>query len=290
MYTNKQQTMQELSSRRAWQVVLVYVVGGDVRPQESTLAYSFSMNQGSIRTIMLLACVIVSALARGTAAQQPGLHSKPLFSEDFESGKLDPNVWTQQVTGDNTIQVQSDKVAHGKYALLVRCPAPAQRTLALLFAKDLPAALRHHLFGRAYVYITPVIPARHIIFFTAGTTGFPKSKYQEVASSNGNFQITFIDQADANEDWHAAGQVPLGRWFLLEWEFNDQPDQATVWVDGEKVLDSPFSYKTPGQSTDLVGGFTDITLGFRLRGAAPVPFDIYYDDIALDTHRIGPAK
>jgi len=28
--------------------------------------------------------------------------------------------------------------------------------------------------------------------------------------------------------------------------------------------------------------------GFRLWGAAPAPFDIYYDDIALDTRRLGP--
>jgi len=242
--------------------------------------------------LFALAFVLAPASAGPVAQQskpQP-TQTKPLFSEDFESGKLDPNVWTQQITGDNVITVQQDKVAHGKYALKVSCPVPAQRTLALLFAKNLPEPLRHHLFGRAYVYITSGVPARHTIFFTAGTAGFPHSKYQEVATSNGNFQVTFIDRADANEDWHAAGQVPVNRWFLLEWEFNDQPDQATVWVDGEKVIDTPFSYHTPGQSTDLVGGFTDITLGFRLRGAAPVPFDIYYDDVALDAHRIGAVR
>jgi hypothetical protein len=238
---------------------------------------------------LLFALILAPSLA-AAPAQQPKSQPKPLFSEDFESGKLDPNVWTQQVTGDNIIQVQQDKVAHGKYALLVRCPAPAQRTLALLFAKDLPEALRHHLFGRAYVYITPGVPVRHTIFFTAGTTGFPASKYQEVATSNGNWQVTFIDRADANEDWHAAGQVPVNRWFLLEWEFNDQPDQATVWVDGEKVLDTPFTYKSTTQSTGLIGAFTEFSVGFLLRGAAPVPFDIYYDDIALDTHRLGPVK
>jgi hypothetical protein len=248
------------------------------------------MQRVSLIKSTLLTFTLALASSAGPAAQQPKPQPKPLFSEDFESGALDPNIWTQQVTGDNILTVQKDKVAHGKYALRVSCPVPARATNALLFAKDLPAALRHHLFGRAYVYITPEVPDRHIIFFTAGTTGFPKSKYQEVASAHGLFQITFIDQADANEDYHSGGQVPYGRWFLLEWEFNDQPDQATVWVDGEKVLDSPFTYKTPGPSTDLVGGFTDITLGFRLRGAAPVPFDIYYDDIALDTHRIGPVK
>ncbi len=53
-------------------------------------------------------------------------------------------------------------------------------------------------------------------------------------------------------------------------------------------MDTPFTFK--GASTDLVGGFTDVSFGFNLRGAAPAPFDIYYDDIALDTHRLGPAK
>ena len=170
---------------------------------------------------------------------------------------------------------------------------PAQRTHAYLMAKDLPEALRHHLFGRAYVYITPGVPDRHTIFLTAGTTGFPKYRYEEVATAHNKFQLTYVDttiQGPLGEDYHAAGDIPVNRWFLLEWEFNDQPDQAAVWVDGELVLDTPFVYKTAGQSTDLVGGFTNFSLGLFLWGAAPLPFDIYYDDIALDTHRIGPVK
>jgi hypothetical protein len=232
-----------------------------------------------------------------TAAQpQP----KPLFSEDFESGALDPALWSQQITGGNTIAVQSDKAAHGKYALLVRCPAPSDHTYAFIMAHAVPDALRHHLFGRAYVFVAPALPDRHTILLTAGTSGFPKYKYEEVASAHARFQLTYVDQVANGEDYHSAGQVPLGRWFLLEWEFNDHPNQAAVWVDGQPVLDTPFTYKTPGPSaspssgpppspsTDLVGGFTDIAFGFRLWGAAPAPFDIYYDDIALDTHRLGP--
>jgi hypothetical protein len=235
---------------------------------------------------VLLAFFVVLAPAAILRAQQP----KPLFSEDFESGTLDPKVWTQQVTGDSLLEVEKDKVAHGKYALHVSCPTPAQRTYAFIMAKGVPEALRHHHFGRAYVYITPGLPDRHTILLTAGTAGFPKYKYEEVASAHGRWQLTFVDQVNNGEDFHSAGQVPTGRWFLLEWEFNDQPDEATVWVDGEKVFDTPFTYKTEGQSTDLVGGFTDIAFGFRLWGAAPAPFDVYYDDIALDAHRIGPVK
>jgi len=248
--------------------------------------------------ILTLTLALVSsfgpAAQQSKPAQQPAANQpKPLFSEDFESGAIDRNLWTQDVTGDSVLTVQQDKVAHGKYALLVRCPTPAQRTHALIMAKNLPEPLRHHLFGRAYMFITPSVPDRHTIFLTAGTNGFPKYKYEEVATAHNRFQLTWVDTRPDGpllEDYHAAGDIPIGRWFLLEWEFNDQPDQAAVWVDGEKVFDTPFTYKTASQSTDLVGGFTDLTLGFRLWGAAPVPFDIYYDDIALDTHRIGPVK
>jgi len=236
---------------------------------------------------LLLALVLAPTAA---LAQSPKSQPKPLFSEDFESGAIDKNLWTQDLTGDAILTVQSDKVAHGKFALLVRCPAPAMRTHAFLIARNLPEPLRHHHFGRAYVYITPVTPDRHTVFLTAGASGFPHSRFFEIATAHANFQTTFTDQVDSAEDWHPGPTVPLGRWFLLEWEFNDQPDRETLWVDGQQIMDSPFTYKSPTQSTGLIGAFTDFSVGFLLRGAAPVPFEIYYDDIALDTHRIGPVK
>ena len=77
-------------------------------------------------------------------ADEPAAGASPLFSEDFESGTLDPAVWTKEVTGANVISVQSDKVAHGKYALKVSCPAPSSRTWAFIAARHLPEALRQH--------------------------------------------------------------------------------------------------------------------------------------------------
>lgn len=248
------------------------------------------MHRASLIQALLLALILVPAASSAPAAKprKPAAQPKPLFSEDFESGAVNPAVWSQDVTGDAVLTVQFGKAAHGKYALLVRSPAPAMRTHAYLRAANLPEALRHHLFGRAYVYIAPVVPDRHTVLIQIGATGWPKSKFDEVATSHGNFQTTFTDNVGNGEDWHPGPPVPLGRWFLLEWEFNDQPASETIWVDGEKVMDTPFTYK--GATSDLVGGFTDAAFGFFLRGAAPTPFDIYYDDIALDTHRLGPVK
>jgi|GEM_PF-2899182 len=215
---------------------------------------------------------------------------KPLFSEDFESGKLDSLVWSSNITGANQIQVESNQVAHGKYALMVQCPAPSQRRWAFISMKNLPVALRSHYFGRVYMLISPSPPARHTILIMGGTGGFPRNTFEEVATTNGQWQLTYVDlQPNGDhEDYHiGGGAIPLGRWFCLEWEFNDHPNHARVWVDGKFTYETDFTSKAHGTNTDLIGGFTDFAVGFRLWGAAPRAFDVYFDDIALDTKRIG---
>jgi hypothetical protein len=41
---------------------------------------------------------------------------------------------------------------------------------------------------------------------------------------------------------------------------------------------------------DLVGGFKEFGFGARVWGAPPKGFDVFYDDIAIGTTRIGPMK
>jgi hypothetical protein len=283
------------------------------------------MKNPSVIAILLFALVAAINSCTNAIAQQPiSPIPHPIFSEDFESGVIDHAVWIQKITGDAILKVQSHKVAHGKYALEVSSPSPANKIMAFIMARDIPAALSHHLFGRAYMYITGV-PDRHIVFLTAGTAGFPNYRYLEVASAHRLFQLTYVNSSDSGvpgEDYHAGSLVPLNRWFLLEWEFNDQPDQTAIWVDGTQVFSTPFRSPKPrassagiaaaqpevaaspqsasgsapvksealAQASGLVGDFTDIAFGFRLWGAAPAPFDIYYDDIAIGTDRIGPIQ
>ena len=81
---------------------------------------------------------------------------------------------------------------------------------------------------------------------------------------------------------------PVGKWFCLEWEFNDNPDAITIWIDGEKVTDTKVAFK--GTGDHLVKGFVDFGFGFRSWGRVPNGFDVYYDDIAVGAERIGPVK
>jgi hypothetical protein len=239
--------------------------------------------------LCLLAALNSSCVGTSGASSRAGKTAPLAFSEDFESGKLSTNIWMQMATGGNVIEVQSEKTAHGHYALRVRCPVPSNKTWAFISAQHLPDALRQHHFGRAYMFITPKPPARHTILIMAGTPGFPMNKYEEVAANAGLWQLSYAELRPHGdrEDYHHAGIIPVNRWFCLEWEFNDHPDHATVWVDGTLANDTGFVAKATGATNDIIGGFTDFSFGFRLWGAAPEAFDVYYDDIALDTKRIG---
>ena len=62
-------------------------------------------------------------------------------------------------------------------------------------------------------------------------------------------------------------------------------------MNGEKVDMVKFTWPKASTTTSaLVGGFKEFGFGARVWGAPQQGFDVYYDDIAIGTERIGPAK
>lgn len=97
--------------------------------------------------------------------------------------------------------------------------------------------------------------------------------------------------------YRSATNPPVDKWFLLEWEFNDAPSSITMWIDGEKLvvpqgeqkLDKVTFAWPKGSETvnNLVGGYKEFGFGARVWGAPQKAFDVYYDDIAIGTERLG---
>jgi len=95
------------------------------------------------------------------------------------------------------------------------------------------------------------------------------------------------------------GTPPLGKWFCLEWEMMNKPEnRIALWVDGVLVANKAFTFDpvTPRAPVNRVtsglvpGGFTEYNIGFRAwsrAGAATEPVDIYYDDIAIGSAPVG---
>jgi hypothetical protein len=227
-----------------------------------------------------------------------------LFCEDFEQGQIDPAKWSTPQIGTATMTVQQKIVAHGKYAVQFHgAAAPNANDYSYIIAKNAPAPLQKHNFGRAYFYTAPKPHDIDMGLIFGGTAGFPKPTYMSIANHAAGWQLGFIKlmgTPGGERQAYPTGDIPVATWLCLEWEFNDQPDEINVWGDG-KVIGS-LNNKTvaypggiaPGTplynntDMDLIGGFTDFGFGFYDWHPQGRPaFDVYYDDIVLDTKRVG---
>ena len=237
----------------------------------------------------------------GGAGGQGASACAGLFCEDFESGTFDRAVWDVKTFGNQTASVQDKIVAHGRYAAQFH-GNPNLLSYALIATNNLPAALRGHHFGRAYFYASPNRPSGHLTLVFAGTAEVPASrKYLEVAETNAKWQLTWVSFDSAGptsasggpntQEMYSIGDSqspdsPVGKWVCLEWEFNDTPDEVRVFVDGTAAWSyAPIAYQNV--SSGLVGPFSDVSFGYYIWHPGSAAFDVYYDDIVLDTHRVG---
>jgi hypothetical protein len=227
-----------------------------------------------------------------------------LFCEDFEEGRVDPARWSTSLTGGATLIIQQKTVAHGKYALQLHGPAaPKAQDYVYIIAKGAPAALAKHNFGRAYFYLSPQRNDIDMGLIFGGTAGFPKPTYLSIANHGTGWQLGFIKLSGTptgERQAYPPGDIPVARWTCLEWEMNDDPDALSLWADGKLVgtLDNrtvgyppniaPGTPLYDGKNSGLIGAFTDFGFGFYDWHPENRPaFDVYYDDIALDTARVG---
>jgi hypothetical protein len=243
------------------------------------------------------------------------LSQKPILTEDFESGKIDPALWEVRQKGGETIAVEPVEGAHGKYALHVHYTENERGAYAFIVATKLPDSVRSHYFGRAYMKISPAAPPKsHAPLIFTGEPGWPISKFEEIGLSNGYWMPSYQEnkspagQGRGEDTRRSAVEPPADKWFLLEWEFNDNPTTITMWVDGQLVPNKvggqevtvvPFVWPKPkpnaetpvdSKTSNLVGGFQEWGFGNRVWQVPAPTTDFYYDDIAISTSRIGPVK
>jgi hypothetical protein len=242
-----------------------------------------------------------------------------LFCEDFEEGELDPTKWDLQTGGGGTAMIQQQIVAHGKSAWYVHGTG-AGGGFATILTKNAPAALQGAgpVFGRAYVYATQNYSA-HIQLGFGGTTRNAavapsimtegiNFNYMEFAEFSNSWQLGFdlfapapsvasgfVEEASYPP---AHNQYPTMTWNCIEWEFDDNPDQMLLWIDGTQIdqFDAQhIDYSSTkimqgsvlnGLSSGIIGGFEFFGFGFHSWGSSDA-LDRYYDDIVLDIKRVG---
>ncbi|NDJ13510.1 MAG: hypothetical protein EBY17_20325 [Acidobacteriia bacterium] len=254
----------------------------------------------------MLRTLFALTLVAGVLAAQ-----KPVLTESFESGKIDSSVWDTRVAGTATVAVEAVDGGHGKYALHVHYPDMAAASYAFVVATHLPDSVRTHFFGRAYMKVSPGLGTTHNPLIFAGEPGWQLSKFHEIGTSRGMWMPSYQEnksvrgQGRGETTYRTETAPQYDKWFLIEWEFNDDPSAITFWIDGEKIQAPINGQKGDGQKVDtvtfdwpkgsgtvknLVGGYQEFGFGARVWGAPPAGFDVWYDDIAIGTSRLGPVK
>jgi hypothetical protein len=247
--------------------------------------------------------------ATGDAAADGGAEAGSscagLFCEDFEKGEIDASKWNMQMAGGATVTIQRQIVAHGQFAAqfhsLGKPAGGAGQAYVYLIASSVAGALGVHNFGRAYFYTSPKPTSNNLGLVWGGTSGFPTPTYMSLASHGSGWQFGFIKLQGSPQgevQTYATDPVPVATWLCLEWEFDDQPDTVHVWGDGQAIgtldaddVDYPPGHAAgtlyDGMTSGLIGAFTDFGFGFYDWHPGNYAFDVYYDDIVLDTKRVG---
>jgi aryl-phospho-beta-D-glucosidase BglC (GH1 family) len=92
-------------------------------------------------------------------------------------------------------------------------------------------------------------------------------------------------------NWQETTPTAGGRWTCLEWQMRSADNSVNVWIDGVAKPELSVSTKNHGgNNVDFIfPNFNKIRLGWQLYqgGATPGQFNIWLDDIALTTNRVG---
>ena len=202
-----------------------------------------------------------------------------ILCDDFEDGTtVNPDRWTVEIrnAGQDTLDVQTDKVAHGTNALHTH--VRDMGGLAMLHETSTFPATADDIWARAMFFTTLDPTAGH----TAFSLAYVGSKVVfELGYTTDHWQVTFFDSA--GEHPQGGGTVPLNRWACVEWHFSRVSGPfIEVFVDG--TLET--MYITPSPLPN-VGTFTEMTLGISTPGTHPPGNDVYWDDVAIDNVRVG---
>jgi hypothetical protein len=227
-----------------------------------------------------------------------------LLCEDFEDGI--GSAWT--ITGTTPV-VDSGQYARGAKALHIM--QPGNGASYLKEKVTLPDATNSY-YGRAFFYFvrlptTADMPYAHwTILASTGTT--PSNTQAEtrlsgqLQSGHNHFGVGTDDQsATGTGDWTTSDNdpvgapldVPLNSWVCLEWWHSGATNETKFWWDATEHPSLHTTETMHGGNTMpwILPQYASVWLGwqeYQVPTAMPPPtFDLWVDEIAIDSDRIG---
>ena len=222
--------------------------------------------------------------------------SGALFCETFESladGPAQPTSTWAPMTNNGTLTLDAMH-ARGARALHVRTMGNGRAYIQTTsFAPP-----SNSFFGRMYLWVDafPTAPnyAHYTLVEAAGTgAGLIRMVGGQYVSGNGALWGVGSDGGPTGDwtNWKTSAPAESGKWLCMEWEVQAMDNTVRIWIDGVAKPDLTVSTTMHGgtQVDFVFPTFNRVWFGWWLYQAGPTPnqFDLWMDDIALATTRVG---
>lgn len=223
-----------------------------------------------------------SSSTGGIALEGCDAHPDALLCDDFE-GDIDETRWdirtgeggsVEQIDGVLRVSLPSAIGAHGFLRTSAPFPVPDNR-----------------FFGRVRFRISPESPSFHdYLFAAAGPLDGTLARYRLDSNGGGQLNSRYTHASvEQHGGWRRYGTwTEPETWTCIEWEFDGSTNSIRFWFDG--VFDEDMFVDGATEDPPWVAPpFETFELGYHTYQAPDNAdaFEILYDDLVLDTERIG---
>lgn len=225
--------------------------------------------------------------------------AKVQLCEDFESGTLDTKTWT---VGGTAPTIEGGQKARGAKALHITKVGNGNSTIKE--SKTFPAVSNRY-WARMFVRFEkmPAAPMTYAHWTIAAATG---SKVAGEIRIGGQFQsgknifgVGTDNRTDpaGTGDWTTSDKdpggmpraAPLAEWMCLEWLHDGEKNETKFFWDGTEHPSMATTETKHGGNTNpyILPQFNNLWFGWAEYQAATETFEMWIDEIAVDSSRIG---
>jgi polysaccharide lyase-like protein len=232
-----------------------------------------------------------------------------LFCDDFEDAALGAVAapWEQSVN-QATVNVDEVQAYSGTKAVHVNAPQAGTYHRGYISLDDgsnagIFPAVAQEMYGRAMMYL-PVLPNADVHWtFIQGegaAAGEPAhnalyrygGQHQNGAQLMANYETT---NGVATDCWdHSATLLPVAAWTCVEWRFSVATNEMQFWMNGTELTDIHVTGAGEGCGGNALEGqwtappaFQTLYLGWEHYQQTQNPIDLWVDDVAVGTERLG---
>jgi hypothetical protein len=238
------------------------------------------------------------------ASSEPAIEAAPAGScagaiacDDFEGNVTGaaPAMWTVDIgpVGTGTVKVDTTRAFSGTKSLRITVMPRMDHNRAFI-TRALPALPGNAFYGRMMIWVVATPPSgvhwdniRAQGFF-AGTMMDGQYNYGG-GQTTGNLMANYWTKA--SDCWKSSSRkLTTGKWACIEWLYDGGHDEMHYWLDKEEVADLAVPQKGDGCYGPNVWHappFEKLSLGWYNAQPSPIPIEMWVDDVAVDTKRIG---